>query len=423
MTGAQPYRRLVIAGILALALTPTAAAFTVAGRHVDHWPFRTLQLGIMSPPGAAAAERRQAPFGFRYQYLSGGVNTGQSWQSWANGNGDYVSEYIDESEASGMVPVFSYYEIRQSEPGSAMADEASADLTNLDDRATMLAYYENLKAFFQEAANADGPVVLQVEPDLWGYIEQHARDGNASTVPAAVASSRMPDLRGMPNTAAGFAQALLVLRDNYGPRVIVAYHDSIWGTGYSIQLSHPSDAEVSRMAATSMVFYRSLHANFNAVFAEMSDRDAGYAQNVDQVGTSWWWSAADFRHLGEYIADMHRSLHLPFVIWQIPVGNTVMRVMNNTPYHYQDNKVQTLLSASSGAGALLRSYARAGVAALLFGSGQPTDTCACDNDHNDIHAEPKPIDGNTRRSLSADDDGGYFTMVAARYYHHLLPVR
>jgi hypothetical protein len=99
-----------------------------------------------------------------------------------------------------------------------------------------------------------------------------------------------------------------------------------------------------------------------------------------------------------------------------------MRVMNNTTYHYQDNKVQILLGAGSAAKGLLRSYARAGVAALLFGSGQPTDTCACDNDHNRLAHEPAPIDGNTKRSLSTDDDGGYFMMRAAAYYRRrLLP--
>ena len=40
--------------------------------------------------------------------------------------------------------------------------------------------------------------------------------------------------------AAGFAQAILVLRHNYAPHVIVGYHDSIWGTGKDIHDSHPT---------------------------------------------------------------------------------------------------------------------------------------------------------------------------------------
>lgn len=38
------------------------------------WP-KTMQLGLTDAPGGAAALRASAPFGFRYQYLAGGVNT------------------------------------------------------------------------------------------------------------------------------------------------------------------------------------------------------------------------------------------------------------------------------------------------------------------------------------------------------------
>jgi hypothetical protein len=411
-------RRLALAAgvviLLALGLAgPSARAAGGRDHGVDPWPYRTLQMGITSTPGTAAAQERSAPFGFRYQYLSGGVNTHASWQTWGKA---FVASYISESEAARVIPVFSYYEIRQSAPGDANSDESAADLGNLRNRATMHAFFADLTAFFRQAASASGPVVLQVEPDLWGYIEQAATGQNAATVPAAVASSGIAELRGLPNTAAGVAQAVLVLRNHYAPHVIVAYHDSSWGTGMNIQLNHPSDAQVQQMAAQSVAFYRSLRAHFNAVFAEMSDRDAGYAQNVDGDGTSWWWNPTDFAHLGEYLRAVHRQLQLPIVIWQIPPGNTIMRVMDNTAYHYQDNKVQSLLGASRAAGSLLSTYARDGVAALLFGSGQATDTCACDNDHNTLANEPAPVDGNTRRSLSTDDDGGYLRQVVQRYY-------
>jgi hypothetical protein len=204
------------------------------------WPFSELELGMASPSGDAPALATFAPLGLRYQYLSAGVNTGQSWQTWGNGHGSYVNDYIAESERSHIVPVFSYYQIRQSTPGAAVSDESTADLTNLDNPRTMHAYYLDLTAFFEHAAGATGPVILQVEPDLWGYIEQHARANNAASVAASVASSGIPDLQGMPNTAAGFAQAVLVLRNHYAPRVIVGYHDSIWGTGKDIHDSHPS---------------------------------------------------------------------------------------------------------------------------------------------------------------------------------------
>jgi hypothetical protein len=62
----------------------------------------------------------------------------------------------------------------------------------------------------------------------------------------------------------------------------------------------------------------------------------------------------------------------------------------------------------------LRAYADAGVVALLFGGGADGTTCACDAQHDGV-TNPAPTHGNTRKSLSADDDGGYFKQRVRRY--------
>jgi len=71
------------------------------------WP-HTLQLGMASEPGDAKTMQKTARFGFRYQYLAGGVNTGQGWATW-NENGSFVTRYISDSVAHKMIPVFPYY--------------------------------------------------------------------------------------------------------------------------------------------------------------------------------------------------------------------------------------------------------------------------------------------------------------------------
>jgi hypothetical protein len=359
------------------------------------WPLDHLQLGLSDAPGGAAKLAALAPFGLRYQYLAGGVNTGKSWQTWDPG-GSFVTRYISESEAHHIVPVFSYYEMRQSLPGSGNGDEPGADLGNLDNTQTMRAYYLDLKAFFIRAAPARRPVVLHLEPDLFGYVEQHAAANDASSVPAAVASTGIAELRGLPNTAAGFAQAVLALRRDYAPNVLVGYHVSIWGTGKDIHLSHPSAAEVDMMAAQAAAFYRSLHATFDVTFMELADRDAGYAQHVNgQHGA--WWSAIDYSHDLRFLGDYHKRVARPIVVWQIPLGNTVSPIVNNTPYHYRDNKVQWFLAV--GARPHLQAYARAGLVALLFGAAQAQDTGA-----GDPSGQGRP------------DDGGYFDARARAYY-------
>src|SRR5262249_59439956 len=118
--------RSVAAVLVALACAGGASASTLPQLPAA-WP-KTLQLGVADDPGGAAALRRAAPFGFRYQYLAGGVNTGHGWSTW-NPNGSFVTRYDAESWAAGEIPVFSYYMLLQSNP--AGGGDAPVDLAPL----------------------------------------------------------------------------------------------------------------------------------------------------------------------------------------------------------------------------------------------------------------------------------------------------
>jgi hypothetical protein len=375
------------------------------------WP-RRLGLGLIDPPGDASALSASGSFGFRYQYLSGGVNTGHGWATWSP-DGAFVDRYIQESVAVGLTPVFSYYMLQQSEPGARRGSNQVADVANLTDPATMRSYFADVELFMLRAgAFRAKTVIFQVEPDLWGYIEQRALDDAAATVPVAVSASGDAELRGLPNDAAGLAQAFVRIRDRYAPNVLLAYALSDFGTGVDIAADRPSSAEVDDLAARSAMFFRSLGADFDLVFSEFSNRDAAYRRLVDGEGSTVWWDTTDYENNLSYLARFVQLSRRRVLIWQIPLGNTVMRSMNNTPYHYQDNHVQWLLGV--GGRAHMRAYVDAGVIGLLFGAALPTDTCACDAARDGI-TNPPPIDGNTRRALSADDDGGYFRAVARLY--------
>jgi hypothetical protein len=383
-----------------------------------------------------------APFGFRYQYLAGGVNTGKGWATW-NPDGTFVTAYIQESVARGIIPVFSYYQLRQSAPGGGLPD-GEADARNLQDVATMTAYFTDLKDFFQKAsAFPNTLVVLHVEPDLWGFMEQRAKQDDAATVPVQVAGTGLPELAQEPNTAAGFAQAIVALRDAYAPNVILAYHLSTWGTGINIldakptslfakvadklgrkvrgtdAVEHkPTDATITALATRSAAFYQSLHAPFDLTFAEFLDRDSAFYQYVYGNPAAWYTPTDYDRHI-HYLATFAGRTRQRLVLWQIPYGNTKMRRENNTWHHYQSNQVQTLLGDDSSR--YLTAYLQAGVVALLFGGGGDGVTCACNSGGNNASADPLPITGNTGNSLTSDDDGGYFREQAATHYSHPLP--
>jgi hypothetical protein len=406
------FRLLNCAALLSVALLIAPALSEGLPALPSGWP-TTLQIGLTDGPGGAASLKATTGAGFRYQYLGGGVNTGGGWANW-NANGSFVTLYIQESIPQGIIPVFSYYMILQSAPGNGQGEPAGL-FTNLQNTATMRAYYEDLKLFFLRAGAFPGTrVVLHVEPDLWGYMHQQRAVGdNGASVPVQVAATGMPEVAGLPDNAAGLAQAIARLRDAYAPNVWLAYSLNVWGTSFSISASTPPDSTVDAHATRAAAFLNSLGGRFDVVFGEFSDRDAGYYQYVAGDGGAAWWDAGDFPRFARYLATFVAGSGKRVVLWQIPLGNTRMRAVNNTWQHFQDNRVEWFLDDPGRAH--LAEYVQAGVVAFLFGRGADGNTCACDAGGDGV-TNPWPINGNTRASLSADDDGGFFRERAAAYY-------
>jgi len=407
---------LVIAAFMTLNSTPVPGGVHAASLPAlpPGWP-GTFQLGTFDSPGGAAAMKAVAPFQFRYQYLAGGVNTGNGWANW-NANGQFATFYIQDSVNNGITPVFTYYMLCQSSPanGCPSSDESAANFTNLQNSSTMIAYYNDFKLLLQKAAAFPSkPVIIQVEPDLWGFMHNRSSSDDASTLTAKVAATGLTDLAGLPNNLRGFAQALVHLRDVYAPNVLLAYGLSVWGAGNDIVYSNPSNSVVDQLATRSGNFYKSLQANFDVVFSDPADRDAAFKQYQYGDGGAAWWDSGDYarnvRFLGTFVSVAQKRV----VLWQIPQGNTKMRALNNTWNHYQDNHVEWWLDDPGRTH--LTEYLNAGVVALLFGRGADGATCACDA-NNDGITNPAAINGNTGMSLNSDDDGGFFKQKTAAYY-------
>ena len=347
-------RRRVLSVLVSLAALPLG------------WPHHLL-LGVTDSPGDASHLAAQAHVDARYQYLSGGVSTGHGWSTW-NPNGTFASMYVRESIAAHQIPVFSYYQLLQSSP-AAGSSEQQKDLSNLRNPATMRAYWADYQLLLRRVAAAAGHhlAIIHVEPDLWGYLEQAH----------AVALAR------------GFAHKLIALRDRLAPHVTLAWHLSTWGTDEDPTYSKPSLTHMRALGDRSAAFYESLHAHFGLVFNDVTDRDAGFYEHVENnPGT--WWGPADFRRHDAYLAEFTRRTHMPVVVWQLPLGDTKL---NNTWDHYQDNRLQWWLDDPSGAH--LRATRDAGVVGLLFGGGAGGTT-------------------------SDQSDGGFFYGLSRRYETHPL---
>jgi len=432
-------RKLMFIFVFGLAATAAAQPPLPAG-----WPDR-LELGMSSQPGGAAEMKATTSFGFRYQYLAGGVNTGNGWATW-NTNGGFATFYIQDSIDNGIVPVFTYYMIYQSLPGVNQGGESDAVRINLQNAQTMTAFFNDLKLFFQRAgAFPDKTVVLHVEPDMWGYIQQQAaRQDDATAFFVQVAATGLSELAGLPNTAAGLAQGIVRLRDQYGPNVKLGFHASVWGTGHDILYADPPDAEVRNLGNRAANFYKSLGANYDVIFAEFTDRDSGLRETWGDANA--WWRLADYQRNLLFLSTLSNAANKRLVLWQIPHGNTKMRACSNTDQHYQSNQVEFLLDDPSRAN--LQTYvSTANVVAFLFGRGDGQTTAAADAkgdgvtnpaaiaarpaltmnpNPNDIAAQLQAAGapqmttiGGTPALLSpwaANDDGGFFRWRAWAYY-------
>ncbi|GAG43764.1 unnamed protein product, partial [marine sediment metagenome] len=165
---------------------------------------------------------------YRYQYLAGDC-TGDNWAQWNTLDGQFVTYYVDDSEANGYIPVFTYYVVVPSSP-SPGSEDYSLKVSNAW---TMWYYYENWKLLMQKCAEFGAAVIVHVEPDLWGFMQKdHGVHPESCYV--AVAASGLSEAFGFEDSARGFARLLVALRDASAPNVILAWHVSSWATGTDI---------------------------------------------------------------------------------------------------------------------------------------------------------------------------------------------
>src|SRR2546421_10071804 len=382
-----------------------------------------LNFGLGNDPGDLGwMTSSGVPWKFRYAYLAGGVNTGTGWETWNTPSGQYASYYLTASQANGYLPVFSYYELLQSNPSTG-SNESDRDFSNLNNSATISAYYANFTLLMQRAHAFGGALIVHVEPDLWGYLDQRSGGASPATLTASVASSGNVDLAGMPDTAQGFAFALLRLRDRYAPNVSLAIHDSLWATGRDLATDTDPALDPNAVADQSASFLNAAGISSNPygstwdlVFNDVADHDAAWYGN-----TSHWWDRTNvalpnFARWLTYMARLHADTNRPLVVWQVPVGNQYFLTMNNANGHDQDNRAEYFLSHTQDLQA-------AGIQAVLFGKANAGQTNYTDDtgdgvtNNNGVATSGYQCNAcNTHVSQYADDDGGYLRIAVGNYY-------
>jgi hypothetical protein len=410
----------------ALSLELRAARTTAASaRRIPQGLPGYFGFGVMNGPGGVAAldamrSANGTAWDFRYQYLSGGVNTGRGWETWNAPPGTFATSYMRESGRDGYIPVFVYYDLLQSIGSCKTCAEPRRDLSNLDNPTVMSAYYGNWKLLMRKLGAYGRPVLVIVEPDLWGYIEQGAiaHGNSAAGIAASVGSSGDVDAAGLPDNAQGFAWALLRMRDRYARNAVLALHASPWATGVDISSSTGRSLDAAGLGAREAKFLESAGLAGSPAGISTFDLVSSDVANRDSAQSGIWWDPdnvrfPNFARYLRFVAALSDGTSRRVLMWQVPAGNQYFDTENNRPGHTQDNRAAYILQN-------IPALVRAGIVGVLFGPGK--SGTMVDDARRDGTTNPAPVRSykcgfcNVHVSRYPDDDGGYLRIRVGRYY-------
>ncbi len=330
------------------------------------------------------AQFAMVPFDVRYRYLAGDVpaagpcascasgctvngtscaNSGPGcpwwgcWQYDVPPPGRYVADHITATRAANAIPMISYY-VWFTVAGSV---EAAPEIAALNDGARVRRYLADWRFVCTTVGATDtGPVILHVEPDLWGFAQQVNNDPSA--IPAAVSAAGLTECAGLPDTVAGFARCMLRIARTNAPHALVGFHASAWGAGDDALYTTQSGFDVNAHADRTAAFMRALGANEgDLVVVEMSDRDSGFNHRwFDETNAT----VPNFTRALAWQSRLSQSIALPALYWQIPYGH---RGLPNTCDRYEDNRVDYFFAHAG-------EFAASGALGIAFGAGATCQT-------------------------------------------------
>ncbi|HET9643773.1 MAG TPA: hypothetical protein VFP68_10560 [Burkholderiaceae bacterium] len=276
-----------------------------------------------------------------------GVGAG-SWPNWNSPSGAYVTYASQTAQAQGAIPMFTLYQ---------MAANGDGNLSGITDETFMNNYWSQVRLMYQRIAELQTPVLVNLEPDFWGYVWAQAPGHDPTQMMAAV--NNQPECAALPNTASGIGQCLLLMGRQIAPNALIGFPPSFWGNSTSAIAS-----EMRTVGAQ----------NADFIVAQTSDRDAGCfevasppAECSGRTGVFYWdennIASPNFRQSQDEISSYRDALgnELPILWWQTPMG-----VPSDTPGgtngHYRDNHVDYMLRNA-------QEYADMHTFAIVFSAG------------------------------------------------------
>ncbi|WP_260602267.1 hypothetical protein [Variovorax sp. MHTC-1] len=257
-----------------------------------------------------------------------GVGAG-AWPSWNSPDGAYVTYTAQAIQAYGAVPMFTLYQ---------MTANGEGNLSGIANATFMNNYWAQVRLMYQRIAALGTPVLINLEPDFWGFVAAQAPNRDATQMAAVVNSQ--PECGGLPNTAGGLGQCLVRMARQIAPKALVGFPPAFWsGTPAEV------GAQMRAVGAHQADF----------IVAQTSDRDAGcrevpspHPECTGRSGPFYWdesnIASPNFHQSQRQISDYRAALGngLPILWWQTPMG-VPSATPGGTDLHYRDNHVDYML--------------------------------------------------------------------------------
>jgi hypothetical protein len=300
-------------------------------------------------PGADWQVNSGVPWDYVYQYIT------YEWyrDGWG---GNFVGRFVQQAWNKHFIPMVTVYMVLALPP---TCGEGPACYAQKLQNPTAVQTY--LAALTEAARQAQGthPVVFNLEPDFYGYMQQYSNSAGRPSGVQPDDPSSYPvalNITGYPNTLVGFGRRMVDVVHATAPNALVAPMASMWATNGDPQAVTSSEAMA--MGQRTAAFIDTMGGSqADLLVVEWSDRDAG-------SGLRPWWDASDRippRPTRAILWEnaLSQAAHKRLFLWQMPVGNMAL---DNTCDHYQDNRADYAFRHP-------RDLFDAGVIGVLFGGG------------------------------------------------------
>lgn len=256
------------------------------------------------------------------------VGVGQNaWPNW-NTDGAYVTYTAQRVQAMGATPMFTLYQ---------MASNGDGNISGINDATFMNSYWSQVRMMYDRINALGTPVLVNLEPDFWGYVWSQAPNHDPAQLAASV--NNQQECSWLPNTAAGIGMCLVSMGRWHAPKALLGFPPSFW-TGTPDVIGKEMQAVGANQA--------------DFIVAQAGDRDAGCleAAAVDECKgrTGPFYldenniQTPNFHQEQNKVAAYRDALGngLPILWWQTPLG-VPSDTPGGTPNHYRDNHVDYML--------------------------------------------------------------------------------